>query len=211
MVGGAFSRGLPKSDFKSFESVQGTFREFMDRVEKHYATQYGKESKEVKLSMRGAQFEPKVARLIFEQMLNEQKGIHILLKHRLESVNLKASENKHTSINSIRLKNLDNSKFTEVSGKMFIDATYEGDLMANAGVPYRVGGNQEVNMGNYMPAIFMFLNIGIPVGEFCPEVPVKGIMACKATISALCRVKTLQTVSLYQNLKNIKEKIFLCC
>lgn len=146
-VGGLLSGGLPKSDFRSYESVQGTFGEFMKRVEKYYIHEYGKESSQVKLCMRGAQFEPKVARLIFEQMLQEQKGIRIFLKHRLESVNFKASKNKGTSISSIRLKNLDNLKFTEVVGKMFIDATYEGDLMAKAGVPYRVGRESRKEYG----------------------------------------------------------------
>lgn len=78
-VGGLFSGGLPKADFRSYESVQGTFGEFMTRVEKYYIQQYGKESNQVKLCMRGAQFEPGIARLVFEQMLHEQKGIRIFL------------------------------------------------------------------------------------------------------------------------------------
>lgn len=147
MVGGLFSGGLPKSDFKSYESVQGTFGEFMKRVENYYIQKYGKESEHVKLSMRGAQFEPKVARLVFEQMLNEQKGIRILLKHSLESVAVKASKNIGTSISSIKIKNLTDSKITEISGKIYIDATYEGDLMANAGVPYRVGRESRSEYG----------------------------------------------------------------
>lgn len=63
----------------------------MKRVLNYYIQQYGKESSQVKLCMRGAQYEPKVARLVFEQMLNEQKGIRIFLSHRLKSVNIKTT------------------------------------------------------------------------------------------------------------------------
>ncbi len=146
-VGGLFSGGLPKSDFRSYESVQGTFGEFMKRVLNHYIQEYGKESSQVKLCMRGAQFEPKVARLIFEQMLNEQKAIKIFLEHRLISVKKSPSKDKRTSINSIRLENLAGSGTIEVIGKVFIDATYEGDLMARAGVPYRVGRESRKEYG----------------------------------------------------------------
>lgn len=60
---------------------------------------------------------------------------------------MKALKDKTTSIRSIKLKNLSGFEMIEVIGKIFIDATYEGDLMAKAGVPYRVGRESRSEYG----------------------------------------------------------------
>jgi hypothetical protein len=81
-------------------------------------------------------FEPHVAEDIFFQMLNEAK-VAIYLQQRLASVNKEGGR-----ITEIAMEN-----GKVYRAKMFIDATYEGDLMAKAGVSYTVGreGNSKYN------------------------------------------------------------------
>ena len=50
--------------------------------------------------------------------------------------NIKKVDDKIVKINVL---NRDNNTQEEYQGKIFIDATYEGDLAAAAGVPFRVG------------------------------------------------------------------------
>ena len=73
-------------------------------------------------------FEPHVAEDILFQMLNEAK-VAVYFQQRLASV--KKEGGRITEIA------MENGKVYRA--KMFIDATYEGDLMAKAGVSYTVG------------------------------------------------------------------------
>ena len=81
-------------------------------------------------------FEPHVAEDIFFQMVNEAK-VAVYFQQRLASV--KKEGGRITEIA------MENGKVYRA--KMFIDATYEGDLMAKAGVSYTVGreGNAKYN------------------------------------------------------------------
>ena len=47
-IGGLTSSGLLHTDFKSYESLGGTWKEFMRRVENHYVKTYGSNSQQVK-------------------------------------------------------------------------------------------------------------------------------------------------------------------
>jgi hypothetical protein len=76
-------------------------------------------------------FEPHIAELIFEDFVNEN-GIQVDRDHWLDREN--GVEIKNGKISSIRMLN---DKIYK--GDVFIDATYEGDLMAAAGVSYHVG------------------------------------------------------------------------
>jgi len=139
-IGGLASGGLSNTDFQSFESLGGTFRDFMDRVVAHYAETYGPNSQQVKDSWQGAFYEPKVARQVFVEMMEEHEHLDVLLKHRLQQAftDLK-SEDDQTQLEKIRVLDLTNQKLKEFTAKVFIDATYEGDLMAAAGVKYTIG------------------------------------------------------------------------
>jgi len=136
-IGGLVTSGLSHTDFHSFESLTGAFLDFAQRVEAHYAKTYGKDSPQVKDSFRGTFAEPKVNLLVFEQMLAEHKGISIRRQLALASVKVQKSGEANR---------IESATFTGVDGKaetfaarVFIDATYEGDLMAKAGVPWRAG------------------------------------------------------------------------
>ena len=73
-------------------------------------------------------FEPSVALAIFQELLREAK-VEAHTQQRLASL-----KKSGTRITEIAIEN-----GNVFRAKMFIDATYEGDLMAKAGVSYHVG------------------------------------------------------------------------
>lgn len=132
-IGGLASGGLSNTDFRDFESVGGTFLEFMNGVVAHYAKRHGRDSQQVKDSVLGGYYEPSVARAVFEQMLAGAK-VEVFRFHRLHSVNKEGRRLVGAAFDDLR-----GGGRVEFRGRVFIDATYEGDLMAKAGVPYHLG------------------------------------------------------------------------
>lgn len=127
-IGGLVTSGLSHTDFHSFESLSGSFADFASRVEKHYIKTYGADSQQVKDCFRGTFAEPKVNLLIFREMLAEHPNISV---------------SKNTSLTGVTVENrrIVSATFGAETheAKVFIDASYEGDLMAKAGVKYHVG------------------------------------------------------------------------
>lgn len=141
----AAKSGLSHTDFHSFESLSGAFLAFAQRVEAHYAKAYGKDSQQVRDSFRGTFAEPKVNLLVFEQMLAEHKGITVRTRLALTSVAMRKGG---------EVSRLESATFTGADGKavtfaarVFVDASYEGDLMAKAGVPWRAGREGRAEFG----------------------------------------------------------------
>ncbi|MCP5119365.1 MAG: FAD-dependent oxidoreductase, partial [bacterium] len=144
-LGGLTSGGLGWTDSGKKEVIGGLAREFYHRVWQHYQTpeawrwqpreDYGNRGQGTP-AMDGDQrtmwiFEPHVAERIFEDLIAEH-GISV---HRDEWLDRAGGVNKDGDrITAITM--LSGKSF---AGRMFIDATYEGDLMAAAGVSYRVG------------------------------------------------------------------------
>jgi hypothetical protein len=132
-LGGLTSGGLSNTDFRSFESLGGTWRQFMHRVESHYLRTYGPGSQQHIDCVKGGYYEPKVARAIFKQMLDDA-GVRFIPHHRLTGALV--VDHRLTAANFADLKAGSSRTF---DAAVFVDATYEGDLLAAAGVPYRVG------------------------------------------------------------------------
>ncbi len=138
-VGGLVTNGLTHTDYHAYEGLTGTFLEFANRVAAHYVERYGKDSPQVKDCRRGTQAEPGVNRMVFERMLSEVPTIHVLTRHRLDRTRLDAAaHNDLTSIRAITVQD-DGGAPVTVRAAVFIDASYEGDLMALAGERWRVG------------------------------------------------------------------------
>ncbi|WP_167607828.1 FAD-dependent oxidoreductase [Maribellus sediminis] len=144
-LGGMTSSGLGFTDTGNKEVIGGLAREFYQRVYSHYQDedswtwqskeQYGNKGQGTP-AMDGDKrtmwiFEPHVAEQIFEDFVAEN-NIKVYRDKWLDRESGVVLEEK--KIVSIRM--LDGMTF---SGKMFIDATYEGDLMAAAGIGYTVG------------------------------------------------------------------------
>ncbi|TWT65983.1 FAD-dependent oxidoreductase [Allorhodopirellula solitaria] len=109
-VGGLTTGGLTATDIGTNTSVGGLAREFYDRMGK--ITDFSSHEAEIK----------------FLEMLKEA-GVTVLLRRPLESAELSDK----------RIQSISLMTGETIVAKMFIDATYEGDLYAAAGVSYRVG------------------------------------------------------------------------
>lgn len=138
-IGGMVTNGLSHTDLRTFEGLNGSYLEFARRVEQHYREQYGAEAPQVRECWRGIFGEPKVNLLVYQQMLAEYPAIETVLQQRLQHVQVSLPGPTGTyRIESITLKNAAGDE-QELTARIFIDATYEGDLLALAGVPWRVG------------------------------------------------------------------------
>lgn len=151
-LGGLTTGGLGATDIGNKAAIGGIAREFYARVAKHYASdaawkfekreeyfarRASGQSKESDLTSSNATmwtFEPRVAEEIFNDFLKEAK-VAIYFDQQLAHVRKDGAR-----ISEIVVEN-DNI----YRAKVFIDATYEGDLMAKADVSFAVGreGNRE--------------------------------------------------------------------
>jgi hypothetical protein len=144
-LGGLSSGGLGFTDTGNKGVIGGLARDFYHRVWKSYqrpeawkwqqASEYGNKGQGTP-AIDGEQrtmwiFEPHVAEEIFESYVRENE-IPVFRDEWLDRKSGVVKKGK--AIREIRM--LSGKSF---SGKMFIDATYEGDLMAAAGVDYHVG------------------------------------------------------------------------
>lgn len=136
-IGGMVTNGLSHSDFRTFEGYSGTFREFTQRVERYYKKRYGPRSTQASKSRRGTHGEPHVNLLIFQQMLAEHPSITVVTGRRLHSAEVD-NEGRGRRITSVRLRDESDGTY-EIRAQVYIDASYEGDLMAKARVPFTVG------------------------------------------------------------------------
>ena len=148
-IGGMATNGLSHPDFRTFEALSGGFLEFTKRTLDYYREEYAARTEEV--TLRGTHAEPKVALALYEKMLAEQPRITVQREWELEQV-ATSSEEAGEGANVMRA--LEVCLFADAHGerhavpaRYFIDATYEGDLMAAAGMAYRVGREAKSEFG----------------------------------------------------------------
>lgn len=115
-LGGLTAGGLTYTDIGNKRAIGGLSREFYRRV----GARYGKPEFWT--------FEPHVAEEVFRDWLAEE-GIECHFMSFLADV----------EVSDGRIRQLTTEHGLVVSAHMFIDASYEGDLMAKAGVSYAVG------------------------------------------------------------------------
>lgn len=143
-LGGLSSSGLGYTDIGNSKILGGISREFFHRVYLHYQKEaaWVQEKREDfpkngqsgpafdgKTEL-GSVFEPKVAEMIFDQLV-EEAGVKVV-EGRLD-------QDQETSMEGRRITAIRLEDGTEIRGKMFIDASYEGDLLAAAKVTFTVG------------------------------------------------------------------------
>jgi hypothetical protein len=136
-IGGMLTHGLSHTDYHVYEGITGTYLDFCKRVETYYRKTYGESFQQVKDSFRGAHGEPKVNLLVLEQMVSEQARITVKKEWLLAAVKTAGKPGART---------IQTATFTDAQGKrheyqakVFIDGSYEGDLMAAANVKYHIG------------------------------------------------------------------------
>jgi penicillin V acylase-like amidase (Ntn superfamily) len=159
-LGGMTTGGLGATDIGNKDAIGGISREFYRRVARHYskdsawrfetsreyfAGQGKTQPSDVDLTSPDATmwtFEPHVASRIFEEMIDEA-GAGVYLEKRLTAVKEAGR----------RIGEIVSEDGTVFRAKMFIDASYEGDLMAAAGVSYRVGREGNTKYGETLNGI----------------------------------------------------------
>jgi FAD dependent oxidoreductase len=118
-IGGMVSGGLGWTDYGRKEAIGGYSLEFFERVGK----KYGRDIE--------WHFEPHVAEAVFADLVKEA-GVQVFLGHRLRERS--GVEKSGTRVTAVVMEN--GARF---AAKIFADATYEGDLMAQARVTYTWG------------------------------------------------------------------------
>jgi hypothetical protein len=144
-LGGLSSGGLGWTDTGNKAVIGGLSREFYHRVWKHYDTpeawkwqqreEYGNKGQGT-VAIDGEHrtmwiFEPHVAEQVFEEFVREYE----IPVHRDQWLD----REKGVAKDGARITAITMLSGKTYRGKMFIDASYEGDLMATAGVDYHVG------------------------------------------------------------------------
>lgn len=140
-IGGMPASGMSNTDFRTFEAFGGIWKEFTDSVALHYKKMFGEDSQEYLDSWRGANYAPKVALRIFSNMIKDA-GVQTMTGYWLEEAVKQDNEIKY-----LKIKNLSNDELEEISAHIFIDASYEGDLMAMAGEDYVLGAESRDKYG----------------------------------------------------------------
>ncbi len=134
-LGGLTTGGLGYTDIGNKYAVTGLSRDFYRRLGQHY----GKLEQWI--------FEPSVAKATFQNYL-DQADIRVHFGYQL--INVLQSDGFISEMELEKPSNRSTPANLKVMGKMFIDATYEGDLMAMAGVSYTVGREANSQYGeNY--------------------------------------------------------------
>ena len=161
-LGGMVSGGLGLADAGNRQVVGGCSREFFERAGKKYG---------VPIQWR---LEPHVAEAIFNEMV-EEAGVAVFYRHRL--CEREGVKKQGARIATIKLEN-----GAEFAAKVFVDATYEGDLMAKSGVSYTWGRESRDQYGEDLAGVrprgtFDQFTVQIPAhdeqGRRWPEVSYK--------------------------------------
>ncbi len=158
-LGGLTTGGLGATDIGNKKAIGGLSREFYTGIAKYYAddAKWVHQTREAYFAKRphgnagdeGTMwtFEPHAATAVYDQML-KAAGDKVTVVYG-ERLDLKKGVIK----DGTRIVKIIMESGREFSGKMFIDATYEGDLMAKAGVSYHVGREANATYGETLNGV----------------------------------------------------------
>ncbi len=171
-IGGMTSGGLGCTDIGNKRAIGGIAREFYQRVYRHYvdAGAWNRETRahyvaRAKRFVDGDTmwaFEPHVAEAILRAMLAEA-GVPLVCGERLD-----LTRGVHKG--GTRIAEVVMESGRSYGGRVFIDATYEGDLMAKAGVRYAIGREANAAFGETLNGVqtrhALKHQFGFPVDPF---------------------------------------------
>ena len=163
-IGGMASGGLSGTDVGQSEVIGGMALEFYWRAGRYYGL-------DRHLQQIAWMPEPGVAEKIMRQMLNDAK-VTLLTGHRL--VETGGVSKQGARVTEIQMEN--GARF---KGNIFVDATYEGDLMAQAKITYTTGRESIAQYGESLAGVRAHtashqFPVDIPArdenGELLPEI-----------------------------------------
>ena len=143
-IGGLTTGGLGQTDIGNKQAIGGIAREFYQNVRVYYDNpEHWRWQKQGEYRDGGQTrteqgepamwtFEPSAALKILQAMVSAEERIEVVYHRRLD---------RQDGVKKLkgRIVSISMESGEVYSGKMFIDATYEGDLMAAAGVRYTLG------------------------------------------------------------------------
>ena len=153
-IGGLTTGGLGATDIGNKQAIGGISREFYQNIKKHYDDPINwkwqspddyKQNRNKGNEDAMWTFEPSAALAVFTKMIAAE-SIKLVYGERLNRAT--GVKKQGTKIVEIEMEN-----GTSYRGKMFIDATYEGDLMATAGVNYSVGRESNREYGETLNGV----------------------------------------------------------
>jgi hypothetical protein len=183
-IGGLPANGLGATDIHLREATTGLFAAFVEENRRHYAHAYGEASEQLAVSKGGLHFEPSVAEQTFWTMLQPWLDrVTVLTRHEFDhtdgrSVRMAtgargadgesaggraaATSEPGNTIATVRMRDLASGTDVEIAAGVFLDCTYEGDLMASAGVPYATGRESRTEHGESYAGVLYKLWMGEP-------------------------------------------------
>ena len=155
-LGGVTAGGLGATDMGNKQAIGGMAREFYIRLRKAYEDpalwRYGTAAEFIAGAGKGHvdsealfAFEPHVAERVLGEMLSEAK-VTVVLKERLD-----LAHGVERSGQRITALHMESGRI--FSAAMFIDATYEGDLLPGAGVSFTVGREANATYGETLNGV----------------------------------------------------------
>ena len=152
--GGLTTGGLGATDIGNKQAVGGISREFYQGIKKYYEDPSSwkfQKPEEYQQDRNSANtdamwtFEPSAAIEVYKRMMESEK-IKVVYGERLNRVDGVKKEGG-------RIIEIEMENGNSYRGRMFIDATYEGDLMAVAGVSYAVGRESNDEYGETLNGV----------------------------------------------------------
>ncbi len=161
--GGMSASGLGATDFLGKRgSFGGIASEFYDAIAAAYGTDYIRS------------FEPHVGRQVFEKLIADA-DVPVIYNEKLDR-----TPGKGIKMDGRRIESITTLSGKTYRGKMFIDATYVGDLLAAAGVSYTVGRESESQL---IPSSAFRSNgrrtIGNWITNCCCATSMRGMSGCR--------------------------------
>ncbi len=155
-LGGLSSGGLGQTDIGNKYAITGVARDFYRRVGQHYG------------KFEQWTFEPHVALNLFNEYIQKAQ-VEVWYDYRLFSV-----KNQKGEIQEIVVENAiypEPKTNRTIRAKVYIDCTYEGDLMAKAGVSYTVGREDNKQYGETWNGVQMLDKHQFPKGISPYKIP----------------------------------------
>ncbi|WP_372947065.1 FAD-dependent oxidoreductase [Mariniphaga sp.] len=156
-IGGLTTGGLGQTDIGNKQAIGGISREFYQNIKKYYdnpanwkwqtSSDYrdGGQTRTAEGEDAMWTFEPSTALKVYEEMMAPEK-IDVVYKQQINRENGVKKQGQ-------KIVEIEMESGEKYRGKMFIDATYEGDLMATAGVTYTYGRESNKEYGETLNGV----------------------------------------------------------
>jgi len=136
-LGGALSNGLTTMDTLYNGARAPLYDELRQSIHDYYRSAYGSDSEQFHRTLPGqpkAKTESRVFEKLITDMLQREPGITVMRGYYPVTV-----ERKQALLQTVTFRAMEGEHTFSAGGFAFADCSYEGDLAAVVGVPYRIG------------------------------------------------------------------------